>query len=48
MCHPLLENIAQVRLGFAENEAAILLGFPENILGFPENSLRTSASARIR
>jgi hypothetical protein len=46
--HPRLENIARGRLGFAENEGAGLLGFSENMLGFPANSLRTSASARIR
>ena len=46
--HPLLENITRVRLGFGENEAVILLGFPETILGLAENSLRTSVSARIR
>ena len=46
--HPLLENITRVRLGFGENEAVILLGFPETILGLTENSLRTSVSARIR
>jgi hypothetical protein len=31
--HPLLENIMRVGLGLGENEAAVLLGFLENILG---------------
>jgi hypothetical protein len=44
----LLENITRVRLGLAENEAVILLGFPENRLGLAENSLRTSGCARIQ
>jgi hypothetical protein len=46
--HPLLENIMRVRLGISENETVILLGFSETILGLTENSLRTSARARIQ
>ena len=47
MYHPVLENITRVRLAFGENPTVILLGLTETLLGLPENSLRTSGSARI-